>query len=338
MEPKEDRWFVRFRGHTLGPLTNEQIKISLRQKELGPEDKLASAKNPAWRSLREVPEFHSFWETITPALLKPLPPPQFLWRKKRAPLPPAPQAPIPEKTLAPTATVAVNPAEVKQKAAPLAPARTSVGKAKKPKAKTKPKRAIAAPSPSPSRAAKATPAPVAALKKITIARRVPLAGKFPSLAPSPAAAPETLPAPEKLAAETLSLLETLRDWSQKEAALHAAVAPARAPLKTQLDSSIPPKPAMPEPAPTVWAPPQTSSALKLKSEKIELHLTLSRKFLAAFALVAILAVTAIALSLTDAIKMRGLEGFRPLSPSSPELSPKNDPIPSLKAPTRPKRE
>lgn len=186
-------------------------------------------------------------------------------------------------------------------------------------------------------------------KSLLIRNRLSLSGSLPLIsfwptheaAPQPAPLPvaAAAPAPEikapnqELMKETLSLLETLRDWSQKE----QASAPSS---KFQLDDFIPAKPLMPEPSPTVWIPPQTSSAPKKAREKIELHLTLSKKFVAVFALVALLSLSAIAMLVWNGEKMRGLESFRLPDPSSPTIQPstKNDPIPSLKAPTRPKRD
>ncbi|RYZ99953.1 MAG: hypothetical protein EOP11_18845, partial [Proteobacteria bacterium] len=80
----EDRWFVRFRGHTLGPLTTDQIMTSLRNKELNNSDKIASSKNPAWSVISAHPSFAPFTKTArSPAeILAPIPSPHEVWQRK----------------------------------------------------------------------------------------------------------------------------------------------------------------------------------------------------------------------------------------------------------------
>lgn len=84
MNLREDRWFVRFRGHTLGPLTTDQVMTSLRNRELSDADKIASSKNPAWSAIGAHPAFAPFTETMrAPAVsLAPIPPPQEIWQRK----------------------------------------------------------------------------------------------------------------------------------------------------------------------------------------------------------------------------------------------------------------
>ncbi|RZA05759.1 MAG: hypothetical protein EOP11_12080, partial [Proteobacteria bacterium] len=84
MNLREDRWFVRFRGHTLGPLTTDQVMTSLRNKELTNSDKIASSKNPAWSTIAAHPSFAPVAETLRAPMvtLAPIPPPQDIWQRK----------------------------------------------------------------------------------------------------------------------------------------------------------------------------------------------------------------------------------------------------------------
>lgn len=86
MDVREDRWFVRFRGHTLGPLTSEQVKTSLRKGELGDGDKIASSRNPAWSTIAAHPDFSAFYQSLRrPDLgLQPVPSVDALRRKREA--------------------------------------------------------------------------------------------------------------------------------------------------------------------------------------------------------------------------------------------------------------
>lgn len=84
MDLREDRWFVRFRGHTLGPLTSEQVKSSLRKKELTDSDKIASSRDPSWIKIASVPEFAAISEAQKKTTIEwaPLPSPQLLRRPR----------------------------------------------------------------------------------------------------------------------------------------------------------------------------------------------------------------------------------------------------------------
>lgn len=88
MEFREERWFVRFRGQTLGPLSGDQVRAALRKNELSRDDKIASSREPAWITISA----HPLWGQVSVgglSALKPLPSPQKLLQKKRAPLPKA---------------------------------------------------------------------------------------------------------------------------------------------------------------------------------------------------------------------------------------------------------
>jgi hypothetical protein len=334
----EDRWYVRFRGHTLGPLTSEQVKSSVRRKELGPDDKLASTADPSWRPLRSQEEFLRCWEALTrpvPAELAPLPSPRILWQKKRAPLPAAPvrQAASPEIAARPAAPL--SPAEPVSVPKPTEKKAARAAKPKKAKkAKKAPARRILKPKAPTLAAIPEKPPIVPATEPLVTAQPVASVRVEKPTAPSAQAAP--IP---KLAEETLSLLEALRDWNRKEKE------------NSQVLSRVEPTPpheastreaALPLAAPRPLMPVAESPPAKEKARGIELRLNLviSKQFLFISSLIAALALAAILLAFTDLKKMRGPADSRLPDPSSPtvEPSPEDDPIPQLKAPTRPKRD
>jgi hypothetical protein len=351
----EDRWYVRFRGHTLGPLTSEQVKSSVRRKELGPDDKLASTSNPAWRPLRTQEEFLRCWEALTrpvPAELAPLPSPKILWQKKRAPLPAAPAT----QPIEPKPVAAPLQPEPKQAAPKASTARAAAAPAK-PKAKAKPaKKAKPARRPAKpkvkSAAEPAAPVAVAPIpEKPEMKPAEVIAEASAPIAPVPMAseaakitqALETPPAP-KLAEETLSLLEALRDWNRKEKeagakAELAAPAPKPAPEPVSPLALSRPEFAFAPSAAVPVAPPAAAAGEK-RGIELRLNLVISKQFIFISGLVAALAAAAVIYTLIEAKKMRGPVDSRLPDPSSPtiEPSPKDDPIPQLKAPTRPRRD
>lgn len=356
----EDRWYVRFRGHTLGPLTSEQVKSSVRRKELGPDDKLASAANPTWRALRTQEEFLRCWEALSrpiPAELAPLPSPKILWQKKRAPQPVAPApAPMPpaEKPIAanpaPLPAAAPGLTVVAPKAAPTAPAKAKA----KPKLKAKPAKR---PRPTTARRpvkAKAEPAPAAEKKTEDASQAIPekilpVSAVVPAAEPiilarsEPAASAAPAAAAPKLAEETLSLLEALRDWNRKERESTPRVQSAPAPAPFAGHAPVPPEsspsPAIARPVFSAHAEPEEAPATK-RGIELKLNLVISKQFIFISGIVLAAALAAVIYTLTEAKKMRGPVDSRLPDPSSPTINPssENDPIPQLKAPTRPKRD
>lgn len=360
----EDRWYVRFRGHTLGPLTSEQVKSSVRRKELGPEDKLASTSNPAWRALRTQEEFLRCWESLhrpLPAELTPLPSPKILWQKKRAPLPAALQpatpkaAPVNTGAAAPTPAAPAQP-EQKNKSAPRPAAAAKTKPKAKPARKSKTSRKPAKTKTQAAPEALADPAKTVALAEPETKPATSLIPAKPQItppaedAPAPvlkteqveARAPSPAPAAAspKLAEETLSLLEALRDWNRKEKENSAQTAPApESPPRTAAQPAVPETAApvsltRPDPAEAVPAPAGKSGI------ELRLNLVISKQFIFIFTLVAALAAAAAIYTFSEAKKMRGPVDSRLPDPSSPTIEPssENDPIPQLKAPTRPRRD
>lgn len=98
MNAKEPTWFVRIQGHTLGPLTTDELKASVREGEIGPSDKLAVSGANEWQTLEDHSDLLAYWKSFhKPALSFSLPSPKILWKKKTAPPEPAPtMEPAPE--------------------------------------------------------------------------------------------------------------------------------------------------------------------------------------------------------------------------------------------------
>lgn len=80
MNSPPNRWFVKFRGHTLGPLQTSQIVSSIQKRELGVTDKIASASNPIWKEIGTEKEFASLFPKVSTDSL-PLPTPSILMGK-----------------------------------------------------------------------------------------------------------------------------------------------------------------------------------------------------------------------------------------------------------------
>lgn len=142
---------------------------------------------------------------------------------------------------------------------------------------------------------------------------------------------------EKL--EALSLLETLRDWRRQEE--KTTQRPKESLLTRESLVAKPPISSLPPPAP---APvPAAEQAPHPSPRAIELRLTASKPFLLTVAAILGLAgiVALLVFFFADAAhKTRGPVDSRLPDPSSPTVQPstESDPIPSLKAPTRPRRD
>ncbi|MGE3260241.1 MAG: DUF4339 domain-containing protein [Bacteriovoracia bacterium] len=143
MNAKEPTWFVRIQGHTLGPLTTDELKASVREGEIGPSDKLTISGANEWQTLEDHDDLLAYWKSFhKPALSFSLPSPKILWKKKAAP-------PEPPPVMEPAPKIEAKKAE--QEAPPPAKAVS----APKPKA-AKPKK---------SKPTKKTKAPLKAKKK-----------------------------------------------------------------------------------------------------------------------------------------------------------------------------
>lgn len=341
MEKGHERWFVHFRGHSLGPISTDQLKSSLRQGELGPDDKIASAKDSVWKPLGSYPELAALAEAARAPRFKIAtpPPPSVLLKKKKAAPPAAPKAaPLPPAVKAnssPTATLppagaAANPALVAIPAAKAKPA-------KKKKVRRKPAKK------------KSTAEEIVAPQEMVEAIEKAVA---PELAPlpkeRPAEFPEFAPAAAPLEEPLLELFGEIqaREREQRYEPLPPpaiAPAPREEPLPRYdfepKKEPIAPVAAVPVPErPPVSSPDALPEAGRPKELRIELRFALNKQLV--FALLLLVLLAGIGVYAWDAKKTRDPEGLRPPDPSSPTALPSEtgDPFPSLKAPTRPRRD
>lgn len=77
----QEKWFVHFQGHTMGPFSTEDIKTSIQKKEIGKQDKIASTEKKMWQTVEAIPEFRDFFlPPLAPSFSIPIPPP-LIWKK-----------------------------------------------------------------------------------------------------------------------------------------------------------------------------------------------------------------------------------------------------------------
>lgn len=317
MEKGGERWFVHFRGHSLGPISTEQLKTSLRTGEIGLSDKVASARDSAWRPLSTYPEFAAYLAALeTPRLrLNPPPPPSVLLKKKSVAAPSS--LPIPP----------VSP-EVSR---PSPPALAKPEKKSTPKAKRKRK------GPKKKRATKT--AIVEAIPVRDAPKEKPVEEPLPS-----ESAPRSLPVPERPKLEfpkleipvdpTVPVLALLGDWHKKTEKIAAPqrIDPPSAPPEESKRAAEPIRFVEEPVTPKVVAPVEPSE----REVKLVIQLSLNKKSL----LVLGLLLSAIGGSFLWWNKTRDLKDSRLPDPSSPTitLSAPSDPFPVLKAPTHPRRD
>lgn len=73
-------WLVQYRGRILGPISDRQIISSIQKGELLKEHKVSSTKNPQWKNLGDYNEFKPHFTPLYPPA-EILPPKVFLFRK-----------------------------------------------------------------------------------------------------------------------------------------------------------------------------------------------------------------------------------------------------------------
>ncbi|MCO5141691.1 MAG: hypothetical protein M9962_01220 [Oligoflexia bacterium] len=76
-------WLVQYRGRILGPISDKQLIASIHKGELLEEHKVSSTKNPLWKNLGECDEFKGLFNQSFIAT-EILPPKIFLYRKNSA--------------------------------------------------------------------------------------------------------------------------------------------------------------------------------------------------------------------------------------------------------------
>jgi hypothetical protein len=304
--PKE-RWYLRVQGRTLGPLEGEEIRFGLESGEFLPGDKIASSRNPSWLLVGEHPLFGRFsndQQVSRSKILVPPPSPHLL--RNRAPTPPSvavpAQIPVPPPEVAAPAAMPTPEPLVVPPAVEAPPAASAV-KARAPRKKTaKPKKTEAAPLPAPAQA---------------------------------------LAAEDKAADELDRFLQSLKKPATPEPSPSALVVADAIPARPAYEPIF-----IREPEPT-----RASAPLKKKQTErvIQIELKLPERPLHWLLVLAALVVAAALLTdapakirslWSDENKTRDLKDFRLSDPSSPTNTPfeASDPVPPLKAPTRPQRE
>ncbi|MGZ3695049.1 MAG: DUF4339 domain-containing protein [Bdellovibrionota bacterium] len=319
MNAKEPTWFVRIQGHTLGPLSSEELKAGLREGNVNLADKIIRSGENAWQSVGDHQELAAYWQNVrrpTPSF--DIPSLNVLWKKPKPPIPVAPARPpapaMPEAPLAPAMPAIPDPAFAK----PLE------NVSEKPKAPQKMKAA---------RVKKAAlvlvePTPVVVPVQPAPAAPAPKAEESPALeAPAPRAQTiEFRPAPEKSAVEKeiIQILET-KKLEEEKAKAAIAVFPERPEVPeifSDFDKAREPK--------------KSKRDLIRKAEWKRILANKNLRIAAALAL--LIAVAGIAYWAGQ--KTRDLKELPLSDPSSPTTQPStaSDPIQPLRAPTRPQRD
>ena len=326
-----DRWYLHVQGRTVGPLAGEEVAFGLKTGEFLPGDKIANSRHPIWRRISEHPVFgqHVAAENTPRSALLQAPPPPRLLRVKPVSPPRVPEA------------VPARPVVEKARPEPVA----------EPQLELKPEPELE-PELEPEPELKPAPPPAGA------------SAFHPSLSTSDFLEndPDTNAA---LEAATRELERALSKLSRPE----PAAAPSPAP-RAEVSAAIPPRPEvqtvfLAEPAPSRRAA-ETPESRKRRVIQIELKMPEKPlRWLVAAALVFAVAyfagsfwrsgdpqpkqepvaedqqlIGAESGGLAQPKKTRDLEKFPLPDPSSPTNTPSDpgDPVPRLKAPTRPRRD
>ena len=332
MEQREERWFVHFRGHSLGPITATQLKSSIKQGELKLEDKIASAKDGHWRPIAQVPDFAHFLLNIErPKIqLKPLPPAAKVLRKRgRKPKPVASASekktesnlvrtknPSPDNPLQKMALSSDVQANKKTK-----DNRISKSNASLPTSRPNFEEIL---EPSTSEITKIVSNQISEAMKPHTETNETIAIQVPSQKRSKS----NLSATPLDISQNNDLFEILKEWRKTEEDLRINSAQNNA---RQLELNIPKIPENPFPK-------TEEEPFRNKDIKLELNLSINKLafFLGLFLLTTLLVI----FSVNVWNKSRGPKSLRSLDPSSPTSSTakENDPFSLLKPPTRPQRD
>jgi hypothetical protein len=336
-----ERWYLRVQGRTVGPLPAEEVRIGLETGEFLATDRVANSRQPAWTTLAEHPFFRSFGisgATFRSGQLK-TPPPPALLRARAQPVPPSVPALIPA---APVAAAVAAPVEPK----PAVPAKF-LNPEKIPQGKVLSLRELAD-------APKAEP------------KALPLPASVPSAASVQKFVEKTLLEPEHqhsgLDAATLELERFLSSVKKAHEPVRETITTVAEKIESpktpapslEAAAGIPIRPSyepifLAEPSPRA---PRNTEKNEAGGRVIQIQLKLPERPLRA---ALILAVILVALffargkfvsgdsatnNFEDTNKTRDLKDSRLPDPSSPTNTPSEagDPIPPLKAPTRPQRE
>jgi hypothetical protein len=307
--PARERWYLRVQGRTLGPLEAQEVKFGLETGEFLSTDKIASSRNPQWILVSEHPSFAAFSaeeEGQRSRMLVTPPPPQLLRIKPQV----APRAPLPETI--PAAPMPATPA-------------------------------VVAPPPIPERFRDAQSIPHVAPKNLR---------DLPDAQPRKIADAETASSLDEATKELERFLKTLR--KQPETPREPVASPSgKSEAARPSPSVIIPIPERPSYEPIFIPTPEPARKSREKpfsNRTIRIELSLPAR---PWRLIAWLSAMAIVLFLVFSYginqwsvfglgenKTRDLKDSRLPDPSSPTNVPSEagDPVPPLKAPTRPQRE
>jgi|GEM_PF-5122559 len=306
-----ERWYLRVQGRTLGPLDADEVKFGLETEEFLPSDKIASSGTPAWLLVSDHPLFRQFGtkeEGLRSQMLVPPPPPQLLRVKPQ----PSASAQMP----------AVIPAP--------------------PKVVVAPEPVVEAPP---------TPRPPAIPEKFLRASPIPhvLPTKIRDL-PDAAPAERTKPSLNEATQELERFLKTLKKSATAPVEQIAPPAGKPALLKPKVEVSAP-IPTRPSYEPVFFGVPEpkaekTKEKKKREARSIQIELKLPERpwrmliVVAGIVLALFLAFGNRNFDSNGENKTRDLKDSRLPDPSSPTNQPSEagDPVPPLKAPTRPQRD
>lgn len=370
--PSATPWFVRTQGQTLGPFRDVDVLEGLAAHDFFPSDRIYSVKDRIWVPLEEHPHFAEAIrerQARRAADLTVLPSPRKL--RVKAPPPPVPillqdpseprefesgkretgQVPTSGLELAEPVVAAAIPLPP---VVPFTPMITEEAAFAEEIATAPSGAAVPLPQPKSPPIVEAKTEPVL---PVELPREIPpvLADAVVTVeVEKPSAIVET-PLAAEIPAEielTPTVLEALAAFEAipARAEVQDPPPPPRAPEPPIAAPDPDPVPStlldygLPEMRPVFLSNPQTWESPKEKRGKtIQIELKLPEKplkMLLAFALVAAVALAAGYYGSSLQNKTRGQNGFRLSDPSSPTTQPQDlgDPIPPLKAPTRPQRE
>lgn len=325
-DKKTERWYLHVQGRTVGPLAGEEVSFGLKTGEFLPADKIANARHPIWRRISEHPVFGKqvASDAVPRSEQLQAPPPPRLLRVK--PVTPPPKVPdfVPSR---PPAEAAPEP-EQRPMAAPEPESKIQAEPAAEQKAET-----VAQPEPK-----QAVTAPAGA-------------SAFSSSPDDYADDPETNASLEAATRELERVLSSLRE------PVPSPRTPGKASGKKELSAAIPARPEvqpvfLAEPAPRRASPRHPEKAAGSQERRvIQIELKFPERpirWLALAALVFGIAYYAGIFARKDSApsaglsenKTRDLKEFPLPDPSSPTNTPSEagDPVPPLKAPTRPQRD
>jgi hypothetical protein len=344
MELQEERWFVRARGRTLGPLSARELASSVDRGLFFPMDKVCGSGDKEWTQLGDLPRFRVLFtpQTSREEILTLAPPSPLSLRKRKMPplplLPAVPEAPAAEEEVVVAAPAPLVTKEMVSAEPPTAEEIPEILEAIE-------EAVIVVPA-APSFFARLKPPLAAKVKKFEEPTPVPARGD--QLGPSPDEVPALIELPKLEAWEELEqpifLSQPSRQVDLESRWFGTPVMvkeePAEAPEENVPDQPLPARPLFAS-LPRMGGAQILEAEAKPRDHAIRIELRLpKRNIFIMLMLVAGFAAAGIGGYWISQNKTRDLKDFRLPDPSSPTavLSTEGDPIPPLKAPTRPQRD